>query len=96
MRDTLKAISENTPISMGLIMACFGILMTLGGTVLVGYNMVLEVKYNSQLNSVSIAKLDDRVSSLERGQSAQQSMATDIAVIKAKVEDIQKNLPGRK
>lgn len=96
VNTTLKAISENTSVSVGLILAVFGILMTIGGAFLFGYNMVWEVKLIAQTNSVQISKLDDRVSALERGQTAQQAMATDIAVIKAKVEDIQKNLPVRK
>lgn len=99
VRETLERISENTPISAGLILAVFGILMTIGGALMLGYNMIWEVKSSSQMTTASVSKLEDRVSRLEQGQNDIQSIKTDIAVIKTNIENIQKNMPltqGRK
>lgn len=93
MSGTLKTITENSTVS-------FGVLMGVGGALLFGYNLIMNTKFQADTVSLAEAKLEGRVSHLEQDESDMQSIKTDIAVIKANIENIQKSLPlttqGRK
>jgi hypothetical protein len=73
----MKAITENTAVSIGLLMAAIGFSAYLGSK-----------SFQADANAKEITELKQRVSSLEEIKS-------DIAVIKTRIEAIDRKIPNQ-